>query len=66
MGRQRRAVQWLEHEALVVDRRRARTAIRPERIEDVIEVVGPRTVELLRHAQVAPAPYNLWIGRWAQ
>ena len=32
--------------------------------EDVIEVLGPRTTELLRQAQIDLEPYSWWIGRW--
>jgi hypothetical protein len=34
-------------------------------IEDVIDVLGPRTVELLRVAQRELRRYNGWIGDWA-
>jgi hypothetical protein len=94
------AVQWIEREALAVNRRQCVAAIRPERAdelhrffaymeqviaaaadadlgwimvelfegipwsEDVIEVLGPRTRELLRRAQIELEPYNRWIGSW--
>jgi len=35
-------------------------------VEDVLDHLGPRTVELLREAQIDLRRFNRWIGRWSE